>query len=143
MKKLAQLGLFDQEKMKRKFEDDRFGLFEFVPTAGNTWEETCKNCVLWSERFGMMSWCDHAKCRDYERVDHQNGYFKESEIQALASKSSIKKSPGSAGANCPDFGRCDKCRFFTGDTWCKFLHKFVLPFSDECKGNWTPIELEE
>lgn len=143
MRNRAQLNMFDQKGISSRFNVDCLGYYKFVPAPSNRIEDTCYKCALWSDRFGMTPWCERAHCRSHERVDHQDGYFVALNIEALASKSSLKNSPGSAGATVPNFGRCDKCYFGSAGSWCRFLKKPVLPNSNECEGNWQDINSVE
>ena len=143
MRNHAQLNMFNQKGINERFNADALGYFKFVPTMSAAFEDTCQVCALWLGVLKYSPWCERAHCRAEQRADGQNGYFKSVINTALASPSSSKNSPGSAGAADPDFGRCEKCYFCKDGFWCKFLKKPVLPNSDECNGNWVDINSVE
>ena len=70
MPQYEQLALMGESDTQMHFTSERWGLLTFFPAKTNKVKDTCQKCLL-----RYIEECNQAPCADYQRLDHQEGYF--------------------------------------------------------------------
>ena len=70
MPQREQLALMGESDTQMHFNSETWGLLTFFPAKTNKVKDTCQKCLLRDSEE-----CKQAPCSDFQRLDHQEGYY--------------------------------------------------------------------